>query len=203
MRLQSLVICLRMHFSKDPIVSSTAGAAIRQLVPLLFEKALEESRLESPNSGTLKIIHGFKLLLFVFSGNFALNRRESFFRRRLAFWFTTRWRLLCARNSRPMRRWYFLLAPSEFPTVFAAVWSIKPNFSMKMIHRNVFKEKSFKMFDLVVQMCHSRGFFFFFPVFFSFFPFFFSFFLFLLNSVFWIFVFEVKIVFFFRICASW
>ncbi|OQV23124.1 Protein MON2-like protein [Hypsibius exemplaris] len=43
---KSLVICLRMHFGKDPVVSNTAGAAIRQLVPLLFEKALEESRLD-------------------------------------------------------------------------------------------------------------------------------------------------------------
>lgn len=33
-----------MHFSKDTVVSNTAGAAIRQLVPLIFEKALEESK---------------------------------------------------------------------------------------------------------------------------------------------------------------
>ncbi|GAU93699.1 hypothetical protein RvY_05597 [Ramazzottius varieornatus] len=44
---KSLVICLRMHFNKDPVISNTAGAAIRQIVPLLYEKALEESQLRN------------------------------------------------------------------------------------------------------------------------------------------------------------
>lgn len=41
--LQNLVLCFRLHFTKDsPSVINTAGATVRQLVALVFERVLHE-----------------------------------------------------------------------------------------------------------------------------------------------------------------
>ena len=39
---QNLVLCFRLHFTKDSTTINTAGATIRQLVSLVFERVLAE-----------------------------------------------------------------------------------------------------------------------------------------------------------------
>lgn len=40
--LQNLVLCFRLHFAKDSTTMNTAGATIRQLVSLVFERVVAE-----------------------------------------------------------------------------------------------------------------------------------------------------------------
>ncbi|CAL4062138.1 unnamed protein product, partial [Meganyctiphanes norvegica] len=39
---KALVLCFRLHFTKDPIVVNTAGATVRQLVSAVFERVIHE-----------------------------------------------------------------------------------------------------------------------------------------------------------------
>jgi hypothetical protein len=40
--LQNLVLCFRLHFTKDSTTINTAGATVRQLVSLVFERVVAE-----------------------------------------------------------------------------------------------------------------------------------------------------------------
>lgn len=40
--LQNLVLCFRLHFTKDCTTINTAGATVRQLVSLVFERVVAE-----------------------------------------------------------------------------------------------------------------------------------------------------------------
>lgn len=62
---KTLVLCFRLHFTKDSTTINTAGATVRQLVSLVFERALveqEESKSDEEvreiNLEELKISHG-------------------------------------------------------------------------------------------------------------------------------------------------
>lgn len=46
---KALVLCFRLHFTKDSTIINTAGATVRQLVSLVFERVLSEDQ-ESPSS---------------------------------------------------------------------------------------------------------------------------------------------------------
>lgn len=39
---QNLVLCFRLHFAKDSTTINTAGATVRQLVSLVFERVIAE-----------------------------------------------------------------------------------------------------------------------------------------------------------------
>lgn len=39
---QNLVLCFRLHFTKDSTTINTAGATVRQLVSLVFERVVAE-----------------------------------------------------------------------------------------------------------------------------------------------------------------
>ena len=39
---QCLVLCFRLHFAKDATIGNTAGATVRQLVSLVFERVVIE-----------------------------------------------------------------------------------------------------------------------------------------------------------------
>lgn len=49
---QTLVLCFRLHFGKNSTTINTAGATVRQLVYLVFERVLAEdeqlSKLDNP-----------------------------------------------------------------------------------------------------------------------------------------------------------
>lgn len=49
---QTLVLCFRLHFTKNSTIINTAGATVRQLVSLVFERVILEdealSKLENP-----------------------------------------------------------------------------------------------------------------------------------------------------------
>ena len=40
--LQALVLCFRLHFTKDATVVNTASATVRQLVSVVFERVVAE-----------------------------------------------------------------------------------------------------------------------------------------------------------------
>ena len=40
--MQCLVLCFRLHFAKDTTIGNTAGATVRQLVSLVFERVVIE-----------------------------------------------------------------------------------------------------------------------------------------------------------------
>lgn len=42
MLFQNLVLCFRLHFTKDSTTINTAGATVRQLVSLVFERVIAE-----------------------------------------------------------------------------------------------------------------------------------------------------------------
>lgn len=46
---KALVLCFRLHFTKDSTIINTAGATVRQLVSLVFERVIAEEQ-ESPSS---------------------------------------------------------------------------------------------------------------------------------------------------------
>ncbi len=52
--LKCLVLCFRLHFAKDATIGNTAGATVRQLVSLVFERVVIEdaSSNEEPASVT-------------------------------------------------------------------------------------------------------------------------------------------------------
>jgi hypothetical protein len=41
---QNLVLCFRLHFAKDSTTINTAGATVRQLISLVFERVLAEDK---------------------------------------------------------------------------------------------------------------------------------------------------------------
>lgn len=41
---QNLVLCFRLHFTKDSTTVNTAGATVRQLVSLVFERVIAEDK---------------------------------------------------------------------------------------------------------------------------------------------------------------
>lgn len=43
-----MVICLRLHFTKDSTTNNTAAATIKHLVSIVFERVLAEDKLQSP-----------------------------------------------------------------------------------------------------------------------------------------------------------
>lgn len=51
--LQCLVLCFRLHFAKDTTIGNTAGATVRQLVSLVFERVVIEDA--SSNEETVPI----------------------------------------------------------------------------------------------------------------------------------------------------
>lgn len=44
---KSLVLCFRLHFTKNPITNNTASATIRQLVSVTFERVQNEDKKET------------------------------------------------------------------------------------------------------------------------------------------------------------
>ncbi|XP_052280395.1 protein MON2 homolog isoform X2 [Dreissena polymorpha] len=46
---KALVICLRLHFTKDSTTNNTAAAAIKQLVSIVFERVIAEDNLKLPD----------------------------------------------------------------------------------------------------------------------------------------------------------
>lgn len=46
---QNLVLCFRLHFTKDSTTINTAGATVRQLVSLVFERVVAEDE-QSPDT---------------------------------------------------------------------------------------------------------------------------------------------------------
>lgn len=46
---QNLVLCFRLHFTKDSTTINTAGATVRQLVSLVFERVVAEDE-QSPDN---------------------------------------------------------------------------------------------------------------------------------------------------------
>lgn len=46
---QNLVLCFRLHFTKDCTTINTAGATVRQLVSLVFERVVAEDE-QSPDN---------------------------------------------------------------------------------------------------------------------------------------------------------
>lgn len=56
--IQTLVLCFRLHFTKDSTTINTAGATVRQLVSLVFERVVaeeEEMQKQNPNEGPREI----------------------------------------------------------------------------------------------------------------------------------------------------
>lgn len=41
-RLQAIVLCFRLHFTKDNITNNTAAATVRQVVTVVFERMVAE-----------------------------------------------------------------------------------------------------------------------------------------------------------------
>ena len=70
--LKALVVCLRLHFTKDQVVANTASATVRQLVSAVMERIVAEDRVREENEakyGQLsrylaKIIKKFLHLIF-------------------------------------------------------------------------------------------------------------------------------------------
>lgn len=49
--LKCLVLCFRLHFAKDTTIGNTAGATVRQLVSLVFERVvIEDCNMEDDSS---------------------------------------------------------------------------------------------------------------------------------------------------------
>ena len=44
---QALVLCFRLHFTKDSTTMNTAAATVRQLVSMVFERVMTEDEVES------------------------------------------------------------------------------------------------------------------------------------------------------------
>lgn len=42
--MQNLVLCFRLHFAKDSTTINTAGATVRQLISLVFERVVAEDK---------------------------------------------------------------------------------------------------------------------------------------------------------------
>ncbi|XP_037907326.1 protein MON2 homolog isoform X2 [Hermetia illucens] len=51
---KTLVLCFRLHFTKDSTIVNTAGATIRQLVSLVFERVVTEQATSSTDEGNAK-----------------------------------------------------------------------------------------------------------------------------------------------------
>lgn len=51
---KTLVLCFRLHFTKDSTTINTAGATVRQLVSLVFERVVAEEQ-ENPSTETREI----------------------------------------------------------------------------------------------------------------------------------------------------
>ncbi len=49
-----MVLCFRLHFAKDAIIGNTAGATVRQLVSLVFERVSNEDSASSEESTPTK-----------------------------------------------------------------------------------------------------------------------------------------------------
>lgn len=49
---QTLVLCFRLHFTKDSTTINTAGATVRQLVSLVFERVLAEEAASPQDEAT-------------------------------------------------------------------------------------------------------------------------------------------------------
>ena len=45
-----MVLCFRLHFAKDATIGNTAGATVRQLVSLVFERVLNENGSSEENT---------------------------------------------------------------------------------------------------------------------------------------------------------
>lgn len=50
-----MVLCLRLHFTKDSTTNNTAAAAIKHLVSIVFERVIAEDKLQSP--GKIYLVH--------------------------------------------------------------------------------------------------------------------------------------------------
>ena len=50
--MQNLVLCFRLHFTKDSTIINTAGATVRQLVSLVFERVVAE---DAENSSSQQV----------------------------------------------------------------------------------------------------------------------------------------------------
>lgn len=59
--LQAIVLCFRLHFTKDNITNNTAAATVRQVVTVVFERMVAEDeryqgeRALLPTVGTLRV----------------------------------------------------------------------------------------------------------------------------------------------------
>lgn len=53
--LQNLVLCFRLHFAKDCTTINTAGATVRQLISLVFERVVAEDRQIAAKDGGKKV----------------------------------------------------------------------------------------------------------------------------------------------------
>lgn len=52
------MLCFRLHFTKNSTTINTAGATVRQLVSLIFERVVAEDELcSSGNSGTKRVVN--------------------------------------------------------------------------------------------------------------------------------------------------
>ena len=47
MHVQAIVLCFRLHFTKDSTTINTAAATVRQLVSMVFERVMAED--DTPN----------------------------------------------------------------------------------------------------------------------------------------------------------
>lgn len=52
---QAIVLCFRLHFTKDNITNNTAAATVRQVVTVVFERMVaEDQRCKGQGATTLK-----------------------------------------------------------------------------------------------------------------------------------------------------
>lgn len=50
---QAIVLCFRLHFTKDNITNNTAAATVRQVVTVVFERMVaEDERFKGDKAGT-------------------------------------------------------------------------------------------------------------------------------------------------------
>lgn len=57
--LQAVVVCFRLHFSKDNTTSNTASAIVQQVISIVFERVLAE---DEANAGKTKGKHTGQLV---------------------------------------------------------------------------------------------------------------------------------------------
>lgn len=56
---QAIVLCFRLHFTKDNITNNTAAATVRQVVTVVFERMVaEDERFKGRREGDVVAISG-------------------------------------------------------------------------------------------------------------------------------------------------